>query len=307
MYSKIVICSMPRLAAALVGCVSAFLVACGGSGEGANTTKALSRSPAVERSAALQATGVSAPQEAGAPTVHILSPSEGAVIAAPGYVDIVVEATDNGRVTRVDLSSGGKKMGDYPNAPYTSRWGPLPVGSYALTATAVDNEGLRSSTTVTFEVRALPPTRVMGSASEGSTTDYITDASGAYINANQVQVETPRMITTVRAKVNAVQGRYQFAILTDNNGEPGAVVAQTGEVAATVTGWQTYRLRTPLPVAAGERYWLAVWSNDVGARVFAEPQGHLHWGLYPYQAVWPPVPELPGQGSFTYSIYATDE
>ena len=145
---------------------------------------------------------------------------------------------------------------------------------------------------------------VMGSNSEGTSTDYITDAGSAYINANRVQVQVAGSITTFKAKLGAIAGRYQLAIFADQNGVPGALLAQTGDVGATATGWQTYRLTAPLPVLTGQWYWIAIWSNDVNARVYTS-SGSLRWGAYPYSSSWPSVPLLAGSAPFAYSIYAT--
>ena len=156
-------------------------------------------------------------------------------------------------------------------------------------------------------VPVAPPTPVviMGSNAEGTTTDYITDASGAYINANRVQAKASAAAITLKAKVGAVAGRYQFAVFADSNGVPGSKLAETGEVTATTAGWQSYRLSAPLPVTSGQWYWIAAWSNDVNARVSAS-SGALRWGAYRYSTTWPSPPLLSGSAPFAYSIYVTD-
>ena len=162
------------------------------------------------------------------------------------------------------------------------------------------------SLTTSSTTPVVAPVVIMGSSSEGTTTDYITDASGAYINANRVQTQAAATLTTLKAKLGAISGKYRLAIYADNNGVPGALLAETGEVSALAAGWQTYRLTSTLPVSAGQWYWIAIWSNDASARVYAT-SGSLRWGAYPYGGTWPNVPALPGGASFAYSIYATGE
>lgn len=243
------------------------------------------------------------------PTVSITSPLAGTVLSAPATVNVTALASDNGSVSRVEFFSGSTLLKDLTAPPYLFSWGPLLAGSYTLTARATDNDGLTSSTSVGLSVTAAPPpgpTLVMGSKSEGTTTDFITDKSSAYINANRVPAQLSRTVTTLRAKVGAIAGSYQFAMFADRAGVPGALLAQTGQVPAMTSGWQVLRLSAPLAVVAGQSYWIAVWSNDVNARVYAA-SGSLMWGAYPYSATWPNPPLLRGSAPFGYSIYATDE
>jgi hypothetical protein len=69
------------------------------------------------------------------------------------------------------------------------------------------------------------------------------------------------------------------------------------------TGWHDFLLTSPLTFTNGAYYWLAIWSDDVNARVYAEPVGTLRFGVYPY-GNWPDPVNLSGSGTFTYSIYA---
>jgi hypothetical protein len=220
-----------------------------------------------------------------------LSGMSGAVVATLGY-----NATSRVATLRPSAALVG-------STTYTAtvKGGGSGVKDAAGNALAVDRTW--SFTTV---AAAAVPVVVMGSSSEGTTTDYITDASGAYINANRRQAQAAATLTTIKAKVGAIAGKYRFAIYADQNGVPGALLAETGEVSALTTGWQTYRLASTLSVPAGQWYWIAVWSSDVNARVYAS-SGSLRWGPYPYGATWPSVPVLLGSSPFAYSIYANNE
>ena len=244
------------------------------------------------------------------PTLSITSPLNGSVLLAPAQVTVSALASDNGRVTHVEFFSGSTLINDLANPPYQFSWGPLLAGSYTLTARATDDDGLSSTASVDLSVVTVqPPTPtpvvIMGSNAEGTTTDYITDASGAYINANRVQAKATAAAITLKAKVGAIAGHYQFAIFADSNGVPGSKLADTGEVNVTATGWQSLPLTAPLAVSSGQWYWIAAWSNDVNARVSAT-SGSLRWGAYPYSTTWPSPPLLRGSAPFAYSIYVTD-
>jgi hypothetical protein len=182
----------------------------------------------------------------------------------------------------------------------------IPPGNYTVSARATDNDGLTATASASILVTAPGNTVVMGSTAEGTTTDYITDSSGAYINANRFQAASSRDVAKVRAKLGMISGKYKVAIYADDNGNPGQLLRASGEITPTVDGWQTFALSSPLPVASGASYWLAIWSNDTAARVYATGGGSVRWGQYNYSAAWPTPAALNGAAPFTYSIYATD-
>ena len=219
----------------------------------------------------------------------------------PGGTAVAATVTYN-TSTRVATLTPSAALATSTTYTATVTGGAAGVKDSAGNALATD----RTWSFTTQSAAPVPTLVVMGSSSEGTTTDYITEASSAYINANRVQVQTAATITTIRAKVGAIAGKYRIAIYADSGGAPGALLAETGEVNATVTGWQSYRLVSTLPVVAGQWYWIAIWSNDVNARVYAS-SGSLRWGAYPYSASWPSTLVLSGSAPFAYSIYASDE
>ncbi len=76
------------------------------------------------------------------PSVAIRSPVYG---AATGVV--LVEAVASGAVTRVEFYQGNTKLGEVAGAPYAISWTNAIPGHYALTAVAVDTDGIATTST----------------------------------------------------------------------------------------------------------------------------------------------------------------
>lgn len=241
-----------------------------------------------------------------APTVSFTSPTAGATFTAPASIDLLVQANDDRGISRVEFFNGAIKIGEATAAPYRLLW-PAGVGTYSLKAVATDTDGLTAQASVSVTVLAAGPAFIFGSqvdtANQG--TDFITDATGAYINANSFLSTRSATASAVYAKVAAISGRYQVAIYADAAGQPGALLTSSTEQTPNTNGWQRFPLRNNVAVQANTRYWLAIWSNDVAARVFVS-SGTLYWGLQPYSTTWPTSLSLPGRAQFTYSMYAAE-
>jgi len=77
----------------------------------------------------------------GPPTIAITSPTSGASFIAPASVTIQATAADpGGSLQRVEFYNGATLLGTDTAAPYEYVWANVPVGSYTLTAKAVDNQ-----------------------------------------------------------------------------------------------------------------------------------------------------------------------
>jgi uncharacterized repeat protein (TIGR03806 family) len=157
-------------------------------------------------------------------------------------------------------------------------------------------------------IKSLPPSlappAMIGNASEGGGTDTITDGSGSYINATLFPVSSPGTLTEIRAKVGAIAGSYRCAIYADDRGEGGTLLRSSATLTGVAAGWQTFTLESPLSVSTGRSYWLAIWSDDVDARVHFSSGGTLKWGVYPFGS-WPTQLGFTGAGGNSYCLYAT--
>jgi hypothetical protein len=240
------------------------------------------------------------------PTVSLDSPSDGASFTSPALVPLT--ASTNGSfagVTNVEFFSGSTKIGQDTSSPFSLVWPNVPEGNYVLTAKATDATGLsRTSAPKTVTVNAPGGASVLGNTSEGATTDYITDNTGTYINANRHQAQSGATVTEIRAKVGAITGRYQCAIYADNGGSASTLLRPTATLTNVAAGWRTFPLASPLTLTNGSHYWLAIWSDDVNARVHADTGGTLGWAAYAF-GTWPSPVTLSGSGAFTYCLYAS--
>ena len=243
-----------------------------------------------------------------APTVSLTAPTGGASFLSPALITLAATAAGNaGGITNVEFFAGTNRLAGDASAPYSFKWPNVPIGTYQLAARATDATGQSvTSAPVTITVVAPDSRPVIGNPSEGNTADYITDSSGAWINACRFQCVGTRTLTALKAKVGAITGKYQCAIYADSGGVPAALLGATSEITPGTNGWHTFSLRSALVATNGNYYWLAIWSNDTNARVNADDTGGvLRWGKYPYGTNWPNPLTLGTSGSFNSSIYAT--
>ncbi|MCW5554720.1 MAG: hypothetical protein KIS67_21485 [Verrucomicrobiae bacterium] len=94
------------------------------------------------------------------PTVQITSPSSGANFTSPATITFEVSAADaDGTIAKVEFFNAGTKLGEDSSSPYAFIWSGVAVGSYNLTATATDNLGAATtSSVISITVDQSPPT-----------------------------------------------------------------------------------------------------------------------------------------------------
>jgi hypothetical protein len=235
------------------------------------------------------------------PVVSLVSPSNGAVFTSPAIVTLAANTTGSpAAVVKVEFLCGTTKVGEDTNSPFDFVWPNVPAGSYALTAKATDTNGLsRTSAQATITVNPPGSSAILGNTNEGTTTF----ASGSYISACRFQASSNQAATLLRAKVRATAGRYQCAIYSDVGGNASRLLGATATLTNVATGWQDFPLTAPLTLTNGTYYWLAIWSDDVNARVYVNTGGSLRYALYPFGA-WPDPVSLSSSNSYTGCLYA---
>jgi hypothetical protein len=102
--------------------------------------------------------GGTAPPPNQAPTVALTAPLAGATLTAPASIVIAAQAADgDGAVAAVQFYAGGKLLGTTTAQPYSLVWQVDKVGTYTLTARAIDNLGLTTtSAAVTVQITKKP-------------------------------------------------------------------------------------------------------------------------------------------------------
>lgn len=189
------------------------------------------------------------------------------------------------------------------NSPLAWKERPLGDGDYAVTILHQKAGPIRI--TGTARPPRIKPVRVapsfVGNRNDGTQTDNIWN-NGAWINACRFTADADLSVSNVYAKIVAIPGRYQCAIYD----EKFRLLGATRAVKNPGAGWQTFPLTAPAAIARGQRYWLAIWSDDPNARVYAQPGGTIRWGRYDFGA-WPDPLNLTDGGDMTYCIYAGNQ
>jgi YVTN family beta-propeller protein len=145
------------------------------------------------------------------------------------------------------------------------------------------------------------PEATFGNTNNGAVTDGI--GNGA-INYARFEATSDLLVTKLHAKVEGVTGRYKTAIYGSSGALPGPLLRTSGEVTNPATGWQTFPLSAPLTLTNGQVYWLAIWSNADGSRVYySDNTGLIRWQFLSY-GTWPNSASAPNAGDYTYCIYA---
>jgi hypothetical protein len=93
------------------------------------------------------------------------------------HVTLVANAADgDGEISKIEFSTGGKKIGEASAYPYTFTWRNLMAGSYTVEATATDNSGAKTtSRSVTFLISPGRPQLVAeASSSRGIALESVT-------------------------------------------------------------------------------------------------------------------------------------
>jgi pectate lyase len=117
------------------------------------------------------------------PTVSLSTPANGATFTAPASIALAATAGDtDGTVARVDFYRGATLLGSASAAPFQFNWTNVPNGNYTLTAVAVDDLGL-STTSAPISITVTDPapaTVTFDSASSASIATATTTLSWSH-------------------------------------------------------------------------------------------------------------------------------
>jgi predicted phage tail protein len=113
--------------------------------------------------------------------VSLTSPVGGASYVAPATLTLSASASDpGGSISKVSFYSGAQLVGSVASSPYQLTWSSVPSGNYALTAVALDNSGL-STTSNQVSVSVAAPT-TQAQLSFTPSVDNSTDVTSYQVN-----------------------------------------------------------------------------------------------------------------------------
>jgi hypothetical protein len=188
---------------------------------------------------------------------------------------------------------------------------PTTIGSYNFSVQVSDagNPGQTATKPLSINISTTSAGGIIGYNGPGTITDYISDASGSYINATRFLATANLNVTTMKAKVLGITGKYKCAIYSDNGGSPQNLLKESSEITNPTTGWQTFNLASAQSIQSGSYYWLAIWSNlnSTSAGISSDTSGATtRWTNMQTYGAWPSPVKTVGGNSYRYSIYAED-
>ncbi len=281
--------------------------------------RATDNSGATTDSAAVTVT-VSNPNQP--PTVTLTAPADGTPFTAPASFTVSATASDSdGTIARVDFYRNGTLFATATAAPYQVTAGPLAAGSYAFSATAVDNSGAATSSataTITVLNPNQAPTVSITAPADNTTYDdpaaFTLTATAADSDGTVAKVEFFKDGTKIGEDLTAP---YQFAVsalpigtyhflarATDNLGsstDSAAVKITVVHIndAPTALGQSPSTLEdTPLTVTLSG---VDPDGDPLGYTVVTYPMHGALSGLAP-NLVYTPAADFNGSDSFTFRV-----
>jgi len=113
------------------------------------------------------------------PTVTITNPPTGAVFIAPAAVTIEATGSDSdGSVSQVEFFVNGDSVGIATTMPYSAVTNNLPAGNYTLSAVATDNQGTKSTNSISITVQAPLTAPLLTSPMRGPSGKFRFDITG---------------------------------------------------------------------------------------------------------------------------------
>ncbi len=234
-----------------------------------------------------------------APVVNFTSPANGASYQAGANVAMTATASDpDGSVVKVEFYQGNTLLGSDATSPYQFTWNAPPAGNYSLKAVAIDNAGLKTtSSVVAISVKSnQPQAPVVSVTSPAANTTFkvgdkvtiqvsATDPDGSIVQvrffAGTTQLAFDNVAPYSYVWTVTTAGTYAIsAAATDNGGQiatsaPVSIVvtpATTGGGGSGNTGTTKPTIQIIRPLN-GSSY--AAGSNIDGEAIASDPNGKI--------------------------------
>ncbi len=179
------------------------------------------------------------------PLLEIVTPPDGFTFYGPASIDFEADAFDeDGTIARLEFFVDGTKLGESPSAPASVVWTAPPLGPHTLTAVATDDQGAKTTRSVSIFVYDAAGTPLVNllSPSSGSTFEAPTNLlliASAYAPAGITNVQflnrgavigSARQTPYTNLWVNAAVGTNLLAAV----GYDGTGRAVTSQVATVI-------------------------------------------------------------------------
>lgn len=143
-------------------------------GFGTNTSSSAGSSLGVLTNGPMWVEGFPTAVTNAAPAVALTAPVGNASSYMPYSVAFAAEASDtDGSIAKVEFRVNGETVGEDATAPFTMDWAPSAIGSYVVTARAIDNlGGSKVSVPISFTIETNPnqaPAVTLGNPPDGTT------------------------------------------------------------------------------------------------------------------------------------------
>ena len=165
------------------------------------------------------------------PSVTVLAPYAGTQFLAPATITMTASATDSdGSIVKVDYFANGAPVGTASTPPYTAVWDGAAVGTYSITARALDDQGASAVSPAVVVTVGAPPTLTVQAPLDG-----------AMVNDDNVLVRgTVTAPANSAASVNGIVARLDASGSFQANGVPLAPGANViTATLATLAGYST--------------------------------------------------------------------
>ncbi|NQX03084.1 Ig-like domain repeat protein, partial [bacterium] len=171
---------------------------------------------------------------------------------------------------------------------------------------------------------AIVATNITVRASFGNSTDGSALTSFGAGNIRFVRFHPTSYFSAayIFARINGLTGNYRAAIYSETSGAPSTRLAASSAVTNPATGWVAFPLSSRVSLSvkdssnADQYYWLAIWSDNAAAGIYATTTGGTVRELaLAYPATWAsatthwPTPadtSTTVAGTANYAIYATN-
>ncbi|MDB6054916.1 MAG: hypothetical protein JWN25_2439 [Verrucomicrobiales bacterium] len=149
------------------------------------------------------------------PSVNIITPTTGSIVAELSSVPILVNALDSdGTISQLGIFLNGISQGILTAPPYSVTTSPLPVGTYRIEAIAVDDQGAANTNSVTFEVRRTVDQKAPGFTLQPANVEVFAPAGFSLVTALE---GNPPLLLQWYHNGNAVRGATNTILSISNS------------------------------------------------------------------------------------------